>query len=119
MTVTMKDIPAILNDLKKRKPATLTKDSDRSLSPKEAIIHLAPTLVKKREEGFTTIELVDFLANHRITVKPHNLTRYLREYSPSTAKAQSEPEKQAPNPPAPISKPTAHKTSLISNDPQQ
>ncbi|MDL2259736.1 hypothetical protein LJB99_02520 [Deltaproteobacteria bacterium OttesenSCG-928-K17] len=80
MAVTMKDIPTIINDLKKRKPSTLAKDSDRPLSPKEAIMQLAPTLLKKKEEGFTTAELVSFLATHKIAVKPHNLTRYLREY---------------------------------------
>ena len=80
MTVTMKDIPAIINDLKKRKPSNLSKDSDRPLSPKEAIMQLAPTLLKKKEEGFTTAELVDFLAKHHISVKAHNLSRYLREY---------------------------------------
>ena len=83
MTVTMKDIPAIINELKKRKPTALAKDSDRPLSPKEAIMQLAPTLIIKREEGFTTAGLVDFLAKHHISVKAHNLTRYLREYGAS------------------------------------
>ena len=92
MTVTMKDIPAIINDLKKRKPA----NTDRPLSPKEAIIQLAPTLLKKKEEGFTTAELVDFLAKHHISVKPHNLTRYLREYGASATMIPLKTEKSTP-----------------------
>jgi len=90
--VTMKDIPAIINDLKKQTPTctTLAKDSDRPLSPKEAVMQLAPTLLKKKEEGFTTDELVCFLAKHQITVKPHDMTRYLREFN-SPSKRQSWP----------------------------
>lgn len=92
MTVTMKDIPTIITDLKKRKPSALAKDSDRLLSPKEAIMQLAPTLLKKKEEGITTAELVNFLAKHHISVKPHNLTRYLREYSATSAELLMKPK---------------------------
>lgn len=84
MTVTMKTIPTITSALKKRKPSTLAKDSDKPLSPKEAVMQLAPTLLAKKEEGFTTTELVDILAEHGIAVKAHNLTRYLREYGAAT-----------------------------------
>ena len=81
MTVTMKTIPAIINALKKRKPTALTKDSNKPLSPQEAVKQLAPTLLAKRQEGLTTAELVDFLAGHGIIIKTHNLTRSLRKYS--------------------------------------
>ena len=90
MTVTMKTIPTIIHDLKKRKPSVFAKDSDKPLSPKEAIMQLAPTLLSKKEEGFGTSGLVEILAKHNITVKPHNLTRYLREYSAVNPKKQSE-----------------------------
>ena len=98
MTVTMKTIPTIINDLKKRKPSALAKDSDKPLSAKEAVMQLASTLIAKKEEGLTTAELVDALAQHDIIVKPHNLTRYLREYSgarptpESNAKTESSPQ---------------------------
>ncbi|MDL2259622.1 hypothetical protein LJB99_01930 [Deltaproteobacteria bacterium OttesenSCG-928-K17] len=92
MTVTMKDIPAIINALKKQKPSALAKDSARSLSTKEAIMQLAPILLKKREEGFTTAELAGFLMKHNIIVKPHNLTRYLREHSLGAVKSKVKPE---------------------------
>jgi len=95
MTVTMKDIPAIISDLKKWKPSALAKDSDKPLSPKEAIMQLAPALMSKKEEGFTTAELVDFLAEHSLTVKPHNLTRYLREHIATTVKPQAIPDVSA------------------------
>jgi len=92
MTVTMKTIPAIINDLKKRKPPAKAKDSDKPLSAKEAVMQLASTLLAKKEEGFTTADLVDALAQHDIIVKSHNLTRYLREHIAATAKPQVEPE---------------------------
>ena len=95
MTVTMKNIPTIISDLKKRKPPAKARDSDKPLSAKEAVMQLAPTLLAKREEGFTTADLVDALAQHDIIVKPHNLTRYLREYIATTAKPQAEPEPSA------------------------
>ena len=93
MTVTMKTIPTIINDLKKRKAPAKAKDSDRPLSVKEAIMQLAPTLLAKKEDGLTTADLVDALAQHNIIVKPHNLTRYLREHVAATsAQPQAEPE---------------------------
>ena len=91
MTVTMKNIPTIINDLKKRKPPAKVKNSDKLLSAKETIMQLAPTLLAKKEEGFTTADLVDALAQHDIIVKPHNLTRYLREHIAATAEPQTEP----------------------------
>ena len=105
MTVTMKTIPSIIHDLKKRKPSVLAKDSDKPLSPKEAIMQLAPTLLVKKEEGFGTSELVEILAKHNITVKPHNLTRYLREYSAAKPKQQS--EAKSTTPPQSVSKEAA------------
>ena len=81
MTVTMKTIPAIISALKKRKPSTLTKDSDKPLSSQQAVKQLAPTLLAKRREGIPTAELVDFLAEYGIAIKAHNLTRSLRKYS--------------------------------------
>ena len=64
----------------------MAKDSEKPLSTKEAVILLAPALLTKKEEGFTAAELTDFLAEHGIIVKPHNLTRYMREYSAANAK---------------------------------
>ncbi|MDL2226721.1 hypothetical protein LJB86_03590 [Deltaproteobacteria bacterium OttesenSCG-928-M10] len=119
MTVTMKDIPTIINDLKKRKPSALAKDSDRPLSRKEAVMQLAPTLLKKKEEGFTTAELVCFLAKHQITVKPHNMARYLREFNSSNVKPQSESEQQTPKLAAPILKQTGQNNSLHPDAPHQ
>jgi hypothetical protein len=92
MTVTMNRIPVIINDLKKRKPPARAKNSDKPLSAKEAVMQLASTILAKKEEVYTSADLVDVLAQHDIIVKPHKLTRYLREHIAATAKPQVEPE---------------------------
>jgi len=100
MTVTMKTIPTIISALKKRKAPALVKDSEKPLSSKEAVILLAPALLTKKEEGFTAAELADFLAEHGIIVKPHNLTRYMREYSAASTGQESEDKSKSPPPSA-------------------
>ena len=78
--VTMKDIPSIREDLKKCKPADLANNSDKPLSNREAVKQLAPTLLKMRERGFTSNDLVELLNQHQIAVKVRDLSRYLREF---------------------------------------
>jgi arginine repressor len=76
----MKDIPSIREDLKKCKPADLANNSDKPLSNREAVKQLAPTLLKMRERGFTSNDLVELLNQHQIAVKIRDLSRYLREF---------------------------------------
>ncbi len=80
MTLRMKDLQAIEEDLKKRKLSDLDQDSEKPLSIKQAVMKLAPTLLKKRSQGFGTADLVNLLSQHQITIKPSDLSRYLREY---------------------------------------
>ncbi len=78
MTVTMKDIPTIRDNLKKCKPIDMANKSDKPLTNREVIAQLAPTLLKMRERGFTTSALVELLQEHNITIKGRDLSRYLR-----------------------------------------
>ena len=78
--VTMKDIPSIREELKKTKPADLASNSDKPLSNREAVRQLAPTLLKMRERGFTSSDLIELLNQHQITIKSRDLNRYLREF---------------------------------------
>jgi len=78
--VTMKDIQSIREELKKTKPADLASNSDKPLSNREAVRQLAPTLLKMRERGFTTSDLVELLNQQQIAVKGRDLSRYLREF---------------------------------------
>ena len=80
MTIRMKDIQTINDDLKKRKLSDLAKESEKPVSTKKAVMQLAPTLLQKRAQGFATADLVELLGQHQITIKPHDLSRYLREY---------------------------------------
>ena len=43
-------------------------------------MQLAPTLLQKKSQGFATADLVELLSQHQITIKPRDLSRYLREY---------------------------------------
>jgi hypothetical protein len=63
----------------KLKPADMASNSDKPLNNREALRQLAPTLLKMRERGFTTGALVELLQEHKITIKGHDLSRYLRE----------------------------------------
>lgn len=87
MTVTMKDIKTILEDLKTRKPPTKAMDSDQPLSNKEAIRHLASRLTKMKTRGFTTADLVEILKEHHLGIKGRDLNRYLNEYQKGTSNA--------------------------------
>ena len=87
MTIRMKDIQAINDDLKKRKLADLAKDSEKPVSTKKAVMQLAPTLIQKKSQGFTIADLVELLQQHQITIKPRDLSRYLREYHKGQSQA--------------------------------
>ena len=80
MTIRLKDIQAINDDLKKRKLSDLAKDSEKPVSTKKAVMQLAPTLLQKKAQGFTTADLVELLNQYQITIKPRDLSRYLREF---------------------------------------
>jgi hypothetical protein len=97
--VTMKDIQQIRDDLKKCKPADMAKNSEKPLSVREAVRHLAPTLLKMRKQGFSTSALVELLQAHQITIKGRDLSRYLRDFQGD--KAAKAGTVQAQNLPAP------------------
>lgn len=58
----------------------MARDSESPLSNKRAVMKLAPTLLKMKKQGFGTSDLVRLLHQHRITVQPRDLSRYMREY---------------------------------------
>ena len=80
MTIRLKDIQVINDDLKKRKLSDLAKDSEKPVSTKKAVMQLAPTLIQKKAQGFSTADLVELLSQHQIIIKSRDLSRYLREF---------------------------------------
>lgn len=78
--ITASRIREIKQELGKLKPAKVTLDGNRSLTVKEAIRALAPTLEKMKKRGFDTQELAEKLHEKGIDVKPPTLAKYLNEF---------------------------------------
>ena len=80
-TFTPEQIRGIRADLAKLRPAKPTRPkADGPMTIKDAIMQLAPTLVKMRDKGFSTAELVDHLGARGIAIKPATLSRYLHAH---------------------------------------
>lgn len=80
-TFTPEQIRGIRADLAKLKPARPTRPkADGPMTIKDAIMQLAPTLVKMRDKGFSTAELVDHLGVKGIAIKHATLSRYLHAH---------------------------------------
>lgn len=62
------------------KPVKVTLDGNRTLTVREAIFALAPTLERMKKRGFDTYEIVERLHEKGIKTTPATLTRYLSEY---------------------------------------
>ena len=80
MNITTAQIKEIRLELAKLKPVKVTLDGNRSMTVKEAIFALAPTLERMRKRGFDTQEIAEKLQGKGIEVKPPTLAKYLNEF---------------------------------------
>ena len=80
MNITTSQIKEIRTELAKLKPAKITLDGNRSLTVKEAVFALAPTLERMKRRGFDTLEIAGKLHEKGIEVKPPTLAKYLNEF---------------------------------------
>lgn len=80
MNITTAQVKEIRLELAKLKPPKVTLDGNRSLTVKEAIFALAPTLERMKKRGFDTQELAAKLHEKGIEVKPPTLAKYLNEF---------------------------------------
>lgn len=80
MTITASQIKEIRLELAKLKPVKVTLDGNRSLTVKQAIFALAPTLERMKKRGFDTQEIVERLHEKGIAVKVPTLAKYLSEF---------------------------------------
>ena len=89
--------------LKKLKPATpeLAK-ADHDLRAKDVIMQLAPDLLKMRDKGIVTADMLGALRQRGVLVKAGTLTRYLNIY-------QKEHKGKTPPTPAPDAVPEFEK----------
>ena len=79
MTITVTQLKEIRQEFAALKPASVTLDGNRTMSVKEAVFALAPTLERMKKRGFDTQEIVEKLREKGIEVKAQTLTKYLTE----------------------------------------
>ena len=80
MNITAAQVKEIGLELARMKPAKVTLDGNRSLTVKETIFALAPTLERMKKRGFDTQEIAEKLHEKGIEVKPPTLAKYLNEF---------------------------------------
>lgn len=96
MTITATQLKEIRQEFAALKPASVTLDGNRTMSVKEAVFALAPTLERMKKRGFDTQEIVERLHEKGIEVKAPTLAKYLSEF-------RRLKEKKRDTPPAPAS----------------
>jgi hypothetical protein len=109
MNITTAQVKEIRLELAKLKPVKVTLDGNRSLTMKEAIFALAPTLERMKKRGFDTQEIAEKLHEKGIEVKPPTLAKYLNEFRRGKDKktdtppppVQTEKARSAPQPDKP------------------
>lgn len=80
MNITTSIVKEIRQELIKLKPVRVTLDGNRTLTIKEAIFALAPTLERMKKRGFDTQELAEKLHEKGIEIKPPTLAKYINEF---------------------------------------
>jgi len=101
MNITTTQVKEIRQELAKLKPAKATLYGNRSLTVKEAIRALAPTLERMKKRGFDIQELAEKLHEKGIEVKPPTLAKYLNEFRRGKEKKADTPPPPAKTAPAP------------------
>ena len=79
MTITTTQLKEIRQEFAALKPASVTLDGNRTMSVKEAVFALAPTLERMKKRGFGTQEIIEKLHEKGIEIKPQTLNKYLAE----------------------------------------
>ena len=80
MNITTAQVKDIKSEFAKLKPVKITLDGNSSLTVKEAVFALAPTLERMKKRGFDTQEIAGKLHEKGIEVKPPTLAKYLNEF---------------------------------------
>ena len=91
MTITATQLKEIRHEFASLKPASVTLEGNRTMSVKEAVFALAPTLERMRKRGFETQELVERLHEKGIEVKAPTLAKYLSEFRRGKKKKRAPP----------------------------
>ncbi len=110
MNISTALVKEIRTELAKLKPVKVTLDGNRSLTVKEAVFALAPTLERMKKRGFDTQEIADKLHEKGIEVKPPTLAKYLNEFRRGK-------ERRKDTPPPPEKQETPDKKPLVAPPP--
>lgn len=94
MTITATQLKEIRQEFATLKPASVTLEGNRTMSVKEAVFTLAPTLERMKKRGFEVQELVERLHEKGIEVKAPTLAKYLSEF-----RRRKEKKRDTPPPP--------------------
>ena len=111
MTITATQLKEIRQEFAALKPASVTLDGNRTMSVKEAVFILAPTLERMKKRGFDTQEIVEKLHEKGIEVKAQTLTKYLTE-----ARRQREGRKVKKEDTPPLPPKREQRSSFITSD---
>lgn len=91
MAITATQLKEIRQEFAVLKPASVTLDGNRTMSVKEAVFALAPTLERMKKRGFDTQEIVERLHEKGIEVKAPTLAKYLSEFRRRKEKKRDTP----------------------------
>lgn len=80
MSITASQVKEIRTEFARLKPVKVTLDGNRSLTVKEAVFALAPTIERMKKRGFDAQEIAEKLHDKGIEVKPPTLVKYLNEF---------------------------------------
>ena len=95
MAITATQLKEIRQEFAALKPASVTLDGNRTMSVKEAVFALAPTLERMKKRGFDTQELAERLHEKGIEVKAPTLAKYLSEFRRRKEKKKDTPPAQS------------------------
>lgn len=104
MNITTAQVKEIRTELAKLQPEKVTLAGNRTLSVKETIFALAPTLERMKKRGFDIQEIAEKLHEKGIEVKAPTLAKYLNEFRRGKGK-------KTDTPPPPV-KPTPVQTTV-------
>ena len=79
MNITTAQVKEIRTELAKLQPEKVTLAGNRTLSVKETVFALAPTLERMKKRGFDIQEIAEKLHEKGIEVKAPTLAKYLNE----------------------------------------
>lgn len=96
MSITATQLKEIRQEFARLKPAAVTLEGNRTMSVKEVVFALAPTLERMKKRGFDTQELVERLHEKGIEVKAPTLAKYLNEYRRQKEKKEDTPRRPKP-----------------------